>query len=115
MYEESGLGFVKGNLPYSELADKIPFVTGSFTGWRYKPMVRLDDFCKYLDSNEETLVDRHKVDQERSAYAKEWPRIFKKFLKYKNPCLINQPSAALAEDVFCLPFFGKPGRHTYLV
>ena len=33
---EPGLGFVDGNLSYDELQDKVPYLAGSFTGWRYK-------------------------------------------------------------------------------
>jgi len=35
---------VKGNLPYEELEDKIPYLAGSFSGWRYKKMIPLHHF-----------------------------------------------------------------------
>ncbi len=45
------MGHVAGNLSYSELADRVPYITGSFTGWKYKQMTLLSEFCKTLDTN----------------------------------------------------------------
>ena len=30
-----GLGHVDGSASYDELEDKVPYICGSFTGWRY--------------------------------------------------------------------------------
>jgi hypothetical protein len=35
---------VNGNLPYEKLEEKVPYLTGSFTGWRYKKMIPLHLF-----------------------------------------------------------------------
>ena len=44
-----GLGHVKGNLTYEEFEDRIPYITGSFTGWRYKKMRPIHEWCMKLD------------------------------------------------------------------
>ena len=32
---EAGLSFTNGALPYDELEDGTPYISGSFNGWRY--------------------------------------------------------------------------------
>jgi hypothetical protein len=46
-----GLGHVNGALPYDELDDGVPYIAGSFTGWRYKKMQRVYDICGSFDSD----------------------------------------------------------------
>jgi hypothetical protein len=31
----AGLGHAEGAVPYDELEDRVPYLAGSFTGWRY--------------------------------------------------------------------------------
>jgi hypothetical protein len=47
--DDPGIGFVQGNVNYDKLEDKIPYITGSFTGWRYRKMIRLDQFTREID------------------------------------------------------------------
>ena len=49
IHANPGLGFVNGSLPYDELPDRVPYITGTFTGWRYKQMTPLHEFTKALD------------------------------------------------------------------
>jgi len=44
-----GIGFVRGDLPYDQLEEKLPYLAASFTGWRYKQMIPLHEFTKSLD------------------------------------------------------------------
>jgi len=46
-----GIGFVDGHLPYEDLDDGVPYLTGSFTGWRYRKMLRVSDMCKEMVSD----------------------------------------------------------------
>ena len=54
-YEESeknvdpGLGHVNGSLPYDDLDDQVPYISGSFSGWRYKKMLPVHELCKRMD------------------------------------------------------------------
>jgi hypothetical protein len=36
--QEGEIGFKNGQADYHELEEKIPYLAGSFTGWRYKSM-----------------------------------------------------------------------------
>jgi hypothetical protein len=47
--ESPGLGFENGNLPYESLKDKVPYIAGSFTGWRYKSMRPLHEWTREVD------------------------------------------------------------------
>ena len=44
-----GIGFENGNLPYESLKDKVPYIAGSFTGWRYKSMRPLHEWTREVD------------------------------------------------------------------
>jgi hypothetical protein len=46
---DPGLGFAKGNVPYEELENRIPYITGSFTGWRYRKMLPLHEYIQLID------------------------------------------------------------------
>ena len=43
-----GKGFVNGHLGYDELDDGVPYLTGSFTGWRYRKMLQVSEVCKEM-------------------------------------------------------------------
>ena len=47
--KEAGLGHVNGAVPYECLDDGVPYLAGSFTGWRYKKMERVFDICKTMN------------------------------------------------------------------
>ena len=32
------------NIKYKKTENKVPFICGSFTGWRYRKMVSLEEF-----------------------------------------------------------------------
>ena len=40
--EQNRQNFVNGNLKYSQLDDQVPYLAGSFTGWRYLKMYNLE-------------------------------------------------------------------------
>jgi hypothetical protein len=48
---EPGLGFDDGTATYKNLENKVPYLTGSFTGWRYKKMRPLFDVLTELDED----------------------------------------------------------------
>lgn len=113
--QDPGLGHVNGNLTYDELDNKIPYIAGSFTGWRYKKMQPLHEFNRGMDKDckdpfemcknngtikiskttEEELTSREKTDlqimasKQRKNYRVHWAKYFNKFLMYKNPYIIN--------------------------
>ena len=37
------------NVKYSQLDNQVPFVCGSFTGWRYRRMISLEDFNRRFE------------------------------------------------------------------
>lgn len=104
-----------GNLKYDKLEDKIPYITGSFTGWRYKKMIRLDQFTREIDKDFLEPIEIGKRESEirrrvespadfneyevaiykvicanqRKKYRVEWATYFQKYLSYKLPYLIN--------------------------
>ena len=40
--EDQDLLHVNGNLKYSALDNQVPYICGSFTGWRYRKMLSLE-------------------------------------------------------------------------
>ena len=42
--EDTDIMYENTNQKYSQLENKVPFVCGSFTGWRYRKMIPLEDF-----------------------------------------------------------------------
>lgn len=58
--EDPGLGYEKV-LTYRELEDRVPYLVGSFTGWRYKKMIKLSEFTKM---NDKQYVDPINVGKE---------------------------------------------------
>lgn len=113
--EEPGLGHVKGNLSYEELQNKIPYIAGSFTGWRYKQMIPLHQFAMDIDHDYKDPIEIGKtegkirkkvtsVDQllpdeklyydvissdQRKKYRHHWARYLDKNLIFKKPYFIN--------------------------
>ena len=47
--EESDLLHCNGNKEYKKLDDRIPYLCGSFTGWRYLKMHSLEEFNRKHD------------------------------------------------------------------
>ena len=43
------------NVPYSELSDKVPFVCGSFTGWKYRRMLNLEEFNEKFEGRQDAF------------------------------------------------------------
>jgi hypothetical protein len=59
-----GLGFSIGNLSYEELDDRVPYLTGSFTGWRYKKMIPIHEFTKMIDTTaKDPLEEAYNTDK----------------------------------------------------
>lgn len=113
--EDPGLGHVNGNVSYDRLENKIPYLCGSFTGWRYKKMVPLHEFnqgmdkewkdpfeqckangtIKFSKTKDDDLTTREKTELEimaskqRKNYRVHWAKYFNKYLMYKNPYIIN--------------------------
>jgi hypothetical protein len=59
--DDPGLGFEKAAY-YSELDNRVPYITGSFTGWRYKKMMPLHEFTKSIDKS---YVDAMQIGKDR--------------------------------------------------
>ena len=43
------------NVKYSALENKVPFVCGSFTGWRYRRMFDIEFFNERYDTREDAF------------------------------------------------------------
>ena len=43
---------------YMELADRVPYLCGSFTGWRYQKMHSLEQFCRQHDMDLKTPLEQ---------------------------------------------------------
>ena len=50
--EINDLIYENTNLKYKKLDDQVPFICGSFTGWRYRRMISLEQFNRELDPEE---------------------------------------------------------------
>jgi hypothetical protein len=48
--QEPGLGFDNGDVSFEEMDDAVPYICGSFNGWRYQKMRKVYDLCSELDS-----------------------------------------------------------------
>ena len=59
--DDPGLGYEKA-ATYDELEDRVPYLVGSFTGWRYKKMIKLSEFTKM---NDKQFVDPISVGKEK--------------------------------------------------
>ena len=55
--EEKDAMYENTNLKYSKLENQVPFVCGSFTGWRYRRMIPLEDFNRSYDEEQEDPFD----------------------------------------------------------
>ena len=49
--EEGDLMHCNANVKYSALENQVPYICGSFTGWRYRKMLSLEEFNKNLDEH----------------------------------------------------------------
>ena len=49
--EDADLIHCNGGLEYEQLDDQIPYLCGSFTGWRYIKMQSLEEFNKKHDQD----------------------------------------------------------------
>jgi len=54
---DPGIGYVNANLSFEELEDQVPYLTGSFNGWRYKKMRPLHEWTRELDVDIEDPLD----------------------------------------------------------
>ena len=48
---DPGLGHTDGSLTYEEMENKVPYLAGSFTGWRYMKMKNVFDLCTECDTD----------------------------------------------------------------
>ena len=48
---DPGLGFANGTLSYDELDDRVPYISGTFTGWRYQKMRPVFEICSEYDKD----------------------------------------------------------------
>ena len=53
--DENDYMYTNTNVKYSALPDKVPFVCGSFTGWRYRRMIDLEEFNERFDSRQDAV------------------------------------------------------------
>ena len=58
--EDAEFVHCNGGLAYEDLDDRIPYLCGSFTGWRYIKMHSLGDFCREHDTKLETPFEHAK-------------------------------------------------------
>ena len=100
---------------YSQFENQVPFVCGSFTGWRYRKMIPLEDFNRGFETdpvdpfeiacsqgkirkrvmNKEQCneYERRYVEiaelEEKLRYTYAWRHFFAKNLRYKRPYTMN--------------------------
>ena len=104
------------NVKYRDLANQVPFICGSFTGWRYRKMISLEEFNMSLDQEDpvdpfeiacswgkirKKVQKRAKCNEYEEAYVKiaeldnklrytySWRHFFAKYLRYKRPYCMN--------------------------
>ena len=56
--EEKDLVYANGSVKYSQLDNQVPYICGSFTGWRYRKMLSLEHFNR---SFEKEIVDPFEI------------------------------------------------------
>ena len=112
--EDKDLYYVNGNLSYDDQEDRVPYLCGSFTGWRYLKMISLEDKCRSLDeelkSPFELAKDMYRVKkwkklkecddwekrwievtecEQQIHYMYDWQDFLPKSLNYKKPFILN--------------------------
>jgi hypothetical protein len=45
---DPGRGYVDGALNYDQLEDQVPYISGNFTGWRYRKMIPVYQMCRNI-------------------------------------------------------------------
>jgi len=50
-FDDPGLGHTNGTLAYDDMEDQVPYLSGSFTGWRYLKMRSVFDLCTNDDKD----------------------------------------------------------------
>ena len=63
--EESDVMYENGNVKYSSLADQVPLVCGSFTGWRYLRMLELEEFNERYEPRQDEFEIANDLGQVR--------------------------------------------------
>ena len=53
--EDHEIMFENTNISYSKLENQVPFLCGSFTGWRYKKMINLEDFNERFEERQDSF------------------------------------------------------------
>ena len=113
--DEKDLFFCNGGVKYSQLENQVPYICGSFTGWRYRKMFNLEDFNRRLEVEKVSPFDIAKearkirknvttiekcneyehswinyfAAQEKLRYIYDWRHFFKKYLRFKRPFVAN--------------------------
>ena len=115
--EEEGkeLIYTNANVKYSQLDNQVPYLCGSFTGWRYHKMYSLEEFNRKFDDSKMTAFDlaaasgkiRKRTEnesqcndyerswlkyfeaQEKLRFIYDWKQFFKKSLRFKKPFVLN--------------------------
>ncbi len=112
--EDKDIVYENTNIKYSHQENQVPFVCGSFTGWRYRKMTLLEDFNRkyeeYVDpfdiatsqgnirkrtenrsqcnEREERYCEIAEIEEKlRFTYA--WRHFFAQNLRYKRPFIMN--------------------------
>lgn len=129
--EPPGLGHVNGNLSYEELPEKVPYLCGSFTGWRYKQMQPLSEWCRQIDRDPPSALEIGKskgviresvtspqeltelelahfkvIESDiRRQYNFQWMRYLPKYLKFQKPLLVNAAQFENIDEDLIYPQF----------
>ena len=48
-YKEQGIAFTDTSVGYSKLENQVPYLAGTFNGWRYQKMFNLEEFNTVRD------------------------------------------------------------------
>ena len=104
--------------------DGYAYITGSFTNWEPRRMLKIDELCAILLNETKVLED----PEERMKFANEVKGSFRSILKnslpYENAQMINYPDKDMLNNkepnfnydrLFVYCDFIKPGKHQYLV
>ena len=104
--------------------DGYAYITGSFTNWEPRRMLKIDELCAIILNETKVLQD----PEERMKFANEvkgsFRSIMKNSLPYENAQMINYPDKTMLNNkepnlsydrLFVYCDFVKPGKHQYLV
>ena len=113
--DQEDLFYCNPNVKYSQMENQTPYICGSFTGWRYRKMYKLEEFTRNLEGEstspfelaaaagkikkkttsvemcndyEKSWVDYYAV-QEKLRFTYDWRHFFKKYLRFKRPFIAN--------------------------